>query len=447
VLRRQAAAGELSIEAFWDKDQTADSLYAVCRSLMAECARAPLDTLAVSKTLYDALKASKWEEDDLDEHASLLCTLAFVAWRASRLLDKSPETHRWEAEYKSVFRRSIAYEVTASTLPTDSSTARQALLSGSETLFQFLIYCQDHGEVNPQRVADGLLPLYHLLKTEGREEADLHSFFLGEGAKLVGAALRSVGGPTAVGDWLDRAEEHFRSGVNPKPGLARVLFQRLAACYMASRFDLVTKACPQLEAEFLAMGMDEDRVKCLILWAGSLKLKGLLQEALSILEPVRQSRSQIRPELYGWVLLQCGDIQQSLGNHDRALRELGEAARLLREGKQFIALADINWMISCIFRANGRFDEAVALLEASRQDHARLGMKWPEAYHRVLLAETYLAMGRPREAEIEIRAALPILEEQGMLADAVIAVNLLREAVRQRKLLPPDIRDSRKPKA
>jgi hypothetical protein len=74
-------------------------------------------------------------------------------------------------------------------------------------------------------------------------------------------------------------------------------------------------------------------------------------------------------------------------------------------------------------------------------------MKWPEAYHRVLLAETYLAMGRPREAEIEIRAALPILEEQGMLADAVIAVNLLREAVRQRKLLPADIRDLRKPKA
>ena len=195
------------------------------------------------------------------------------------------------------------------------------------------------------------------------------------------------------------------------------------------------------------MGMEDDRVKCLILWAGSLKLKGMLQEALDILEPARQSRAQIRPELYGWVLLQCGDIQQTLGNHERALRELGEAARLLREGKQYIALADINWMISSIFRANGRFEEALTLLEASREDHARLGMKWPEAYHRVLLAETYLAMGRPREAEIEIRAALPILEEQGMLADAVIAVNLLREAVRQRKLLPIDARDAFKPKA
>jgi len=55
--------------------------------------------------------------------------------------------------------------------------------------------------------------------------------------------------------------------------------------------------------------------------------------------------------------------------------------------------------------------------------------------------------GRGELWEIEIRAALPMLEEQGMLADAVIAVNLLREAVRQRKLQPVDIRDSFKPKS
>jgi tetratricopeptide (TPR) repeat protein len=391
--------------------------------------------------------SANWQEDDLEERESLLCTLAFIAWRSSRVLDRSREAYYWEAEYKRVLRRSLAYEVTASTLPTDLATARDVVLGGPENVFQVLIYCQDHGETNPQAVAHGLMPLYRLLGAEGRKYPDLHEYFLGEAAKLVGAALRSVAGPSAVGDWLDRAEEHFRAGVNPKPGLARVLFQRLAAFYMASRFDVVTKTCPRLEAEFLELGMDEDRVKCLILWAGSLKLKGLLQEALDILEPVRQSKSQIRPELYGWVLLQCGDIQQTLGNHERALRELGEAARLLRETKQYIALADINWMISCIFRANGRLEEAVALLEASRQDHARLGMKWPEAYHRILIAETYLAMGRPREAEIEIRAALPMLEEQGMLADAVIAVNLLREAVRQRKLQPVDIRDSFKPKS
>ncbi len=193
--------------------------------------------------------------------------------------------------------------------------------------------------------------------------------------------------------------------------------------------------------------MEEGRVKCRILWAGALKLAGLPNDALDVLEPVRHWRSRIRPALFGWVLLQSGDIHQNLAQYDQALEEFGEAARLLREGKQYVGLADLNSMISCIYRSQGRFDEALNLLEMSRQDHARLGMTWPEGYHRMLIAETYLAMGRPREAETEIRAALPMLEEHGMLADAVIAVNLLREAIRQRKLLPADIRDASKPKA
>lgn len=445
-LRRQVASGEISHFEVQNQQDAADVLHAVFRSLMDECASAPLRTLEESMALRALLEAAVWPEDDLDERESLLCSLAFVAWRAARILDRSVETYRWEAEYKRVFRESLAYQVMAPSLASDASTAKEIVSSGSETVFQALVYCQDHGETDPKRVADALIPLYQLLEVESREDLDLHHFFRGEAAKLVGAALRSVGGPSEVGEWLDRAEEHFRAGVNRRPGLARVLFQRLAVCYMSSRFDVVTRICPRLETEFGELGMDEDRVKCRILWAGSLKLKGLLQEALDVLEPVRQAKSQIRPELYGWVLLQSGDIQQILGNYERALEELGEAARLLREGKQYIALADINWMISCIYRVNGRLEEAAALLETSRQDHARLGMKWPEAYHRILIAETYLAMGRAREAEIEIRAALPILEEQGMLADAVIAVNLLREAIRQRKLDPADIRGSFKPK-
>ncbi|HEY3171269.1 MAG TPA: hypothetical protein VGK86_01710, partial [Thermoanaerobaculia bacterium] len=71
------------------------------------------------------------------------------------------------------------------------------------------------------------------------------------------------------------------------------------------------------------------------------------------------------------------------------------------------------------------------------------------ANDRVLIAETYLAMGRPREAELEIRAALPFLQEQAMVPDAVIAVNLLREAIRRQhpesKMLR-EIRERLRPK-
>ncbi|MDQ5858104.1 MAG: tetratricopeptide repeat protein, partial [Acidobacteriota bacterium] len=305
----------------------------------------------------------------------------------------------------------------------------------------------DRAETDPKGVSIASKAIHRLLESVGPEIApDLRLFLLAEAAKLAGGALRSVGNNSEVEEWLDKAEKHFRAGVNPRPGLAQVLYLRLIGMYTLGDPEVVVRASPQLEATFTELGMEEDRVKCRILWASSLKVASRLQEALDVLEPVREWRSRIRPSLYAWVLLQSGDIHQNLASYDRALEEFGEAARLFREGRQYIGLADLNSMMSCIYRAQGRLDEALHLLQTSRQDHARLEMTWAEGYHRMLIAETYLAMGRPREAEIEIRAALPILEEQGMLADAVIAVNLLREAVRQRKLDPADTRGSFKPK-
>ena len=144
------------------------------------------------------------------------------------------------------------------------------------------------------------------------------------------------------------------------------------------------------------------------------------------------------------MLSQSGDLQQLSGNYERALTDLSLAARLLREGRQFTALAEVNIILSGVYRAHGRLTEALELIESSRQDQVRLGMKWPEAYTRMLLAETYLAMGRPRDAEREIRAALPVLEDAGTVPDAIAGINLLREAVRRRTLDPDVIRGIRK---
>jgi hypothetical protein len=138
--------------------------------------------------------------------------------------------------------------------------------------------------------------------------------------------------------------------------------------------------------------------------------------------------------LLGWVLLQAGDIHQICGDHSRAIEELTEAAQLLREGAQFTGLAEVSATISYVFRSHGMLSQAIELLESSRKDHKRLGMKWNEAYKRMLIAETFLAMGRAHDAEIEIRAALPILEEQAMVADALAAASLLREALQKQKL-------------
>jgi hypothetical protein len=52
------------------------------------------------------------------------------------------------------------------------------------------------------------------------------------------------------------------------------------------------------------------------------------------------------------------------------------------------------------------------------------------------LAEALLEVGRAREAEWEILAALPTIEEQKMVPEGFAAIALLRESVKQRKTDP-----------
>ncbi len=55
------------------------------------------------------------------------------------------------------------------------------------------------------------------------------------------------------------------------------------------------------------------------------------------------------------------------------------------------------------------------------------------AYTHLLIAETLLEMSREREAEWEILAALPEIDEIKMVPEAFAAIALLRESVSRRR--------------
>jgi len=288
-----------------------------------------------------------------------------------------------------------------------------------------------------------------LVLHEGRHDPDLETFFLGESARIVGCAKRNTGQTRDAEDWLERAETHFLRGPSPAAQLTRLKANRLAILYQLNHWETVCRAAPVIDEAFAEFGMEEDRVKWGISRAASLKVAGRLVEALDVLKAFREDRLRIPRSLSGWVLLQVGDIHQILGDHELAMDELCEAAQLLRETGQFTGLAQVSAVISFAFRSKGMFKEALRFLQISRADLEHLGMQWSEAYCRMLIAETYLAMGRPHDAETEIRAAIPVFEDEGMVADAVVAVSLLREAIRRQKLEPRpvvDIRDRFRPK-
>jgi tetratricopeptide (TPR) repeat protein len=387
----------------------------------------------------------------MQEREVLLCSLAFLAWRASRVLRLTETAQRWEAEYANVFRASLMWEVIESVCATDDAlglTPVPNAPSDPEQIFQITLFLQDQREVIPERTLATAEVFYRLL-SESELPTDIRPFFLANAALLAGGSLRQIGRPRLVERWIELAVKHLKDDPDPAASLARVSFLRLAAFHEQSRNELVAQSASELDQAFAEMGMEEDRVKCRILWASSLKILGRFEEALDVLEPVRAWRHRVRSGLFGWVLLQSGDLHHLCGLHSLALKELAEAERLLREGRQLTGLADVHSMISCIYRSFGMLHEALQLLKSSCYEHARLGLKSLEAHNRMLIAETYLAMGRPREAEAEIRAAIPVFEDEGMVADAVVAVSLLREAMRRQKIEPRpvvDIRDRFRPK-
>jgi hypothetical protein len=113
-----------------------------------------------------------------------------------------------------------------------------------------------------------------------------------------------------------------------------------------------------------------------------------------------------------------------------------QASPLLKSAKRFSALADLKLMLGGTLQRMGHLGAAVQAFRESVNDYVALGMDTRATYLRVVLAEALLEEGKPREAEWEILAALPTIDQEKMVPEGFVAISLLRESVRQRKTDP-----------
>jgi tetratricopeptide (TPR) repeat protein len=448
----RAVAARRKIEAcgsfeFDDSLETPDLLHALCRILMEQCSQSPRLVLRDARVIRESLEGRPWKFDTLSEREGLLCSLTLICWRACRLLNLTREVQQLWSEYRGYFRNSLDWEVTLQEWgPLDRwrhlrPDELEAL--GPEILFRMLLQLQEELESDPPAIGFKSLAIYRCLSDSSIFAPDLHSYFQGDAARLVSNALRAAGRYQDASHWLDTAELHACSGVNPDPQLARILYVRLAISYGLTQLEPVLRAARGLDRKLASFGMEEDRIKCRIVWAASLKIAGQPEAALDVLESVRGLAAAVTPQLSGWILAEIGDLHGICGDHERGVQVLQRAAHLLRRDKQLTALAHVNSMIGRICRSRNLLPEAVRLYASSIDDFEQLGLKANAAYARILIAEAYLAMQLPRSAEMEILKALPVLEGQGMLPDALVALSILREAVRRQKLDPQMLQELR----
>jgi tetratricopeptide (TPR) repeat protein len=266
---------------------------------------------------------------------------------------------------------------------------------------------------------------------------DERDYFLGESALLAAGSHRLLGKREETERWLDRADANFRHTVAPAAHLARVSYTRLTLRYDTHRHDDLLELIPSVTLTFKKLGMLNDYAKCEFLQAMSLKEIGRVDEAATVFERLALShQNSIDSGLVGMALVNLGGLRSEQGAFDKATLAYAQAAPLLQQAKRFSALADLKMMLGGTLQKTGQLTAAVEAFRESVNDHLALGMETRAAYIRLATAGALLEAQRPREAEWEIRAALPTIDEQGMAAEAVAAISILRESVQQRKTDP-----------
>jgi tetratricopeptide (TPR) repeat protein len=266
---------------------------------------------------------------------------------------------------------------------------------------------------------------------------DERDYFLGESALLSGIACRHLGDKAATELWLDRADASYRHTINPAPSLARVAYTRLTLRYDVGRYTDVLELLPSVALSFEKLGLYAELGKCHFLEAMSLIQLGRSSEAVHRLQAL-VAGPEFRSEeaLRGQAMMSLGNIHSDEGDQEQALAVYKAAQPLLERARRYAALADMKGAVADTLRRLGRIGAAVEAYRESVNDYVRLGMQTRVAYLRVVLAEALLEAGRPREAEWEVLAALPTINEQQMVPEGFAAIALLQESVRQRKTDP-----------
>ena len=108
---------------------------------------------------------------------------------------------------------------------------------------------------------------------------------------------------------------------------------------------------------------------------------------------------------------------------------ISEAAGLLVESEIPWAVANLRGVIGEVLRDSGRLQEAAEAYGSAIALYRQTAMEGSVAYFRVLRAEVLILDGREEEARCELLAAIPVLEREALIPDALVAIALLRESL------------------
>jgi tetratricopeptide (TPR) repeat protein len=310
-------------------------------------------------------------------------------------------------------------------------------LDEPETLLSVCQVLEEQIEMRPAVVADSAAFLYeNLLRASDSRNFlfDEREYYLGELAMLAGGASRILHRHEDALRWFDRSQSWLLLTANATGDVARVQYQRLALYMEQRRMLEVLHLAKPLKESFARSGAKESSLKCEYLQGMALRELGENDEALKAFEAVLAQAIETRSKLVGPSLVMLVQIHADLG-HTRVASELvRQAEPILREANNLVALGKLYWGVGLLLRAEGRSDESIQAFRIAQEELRRMELKADVAALHLLIADLLLEGGQERQAEWEIRAALPIIDELKMVPEGFAAMSLLRESLRRRSI-------------
>jgi len=310
-------------------------------------------------------------------------------------------------------------------------------LDDSEQLLALCNLLRELTETDPARVREEAEFFYNHLETPSRSIGlfDERDYYLGEFAMIAGTACRLLSKRPEARRWFDHAETSLVLSHNSSVHFARLAYQRLALRLEERDFFSILELAPRWAEGFARLELREDSLKCQFLRATALKETEQFDLAKAEFQRIRdESRKRALDRLAALSSQNLFQIHAFLGETEDAILQAREAAALLGRLNNRVNLAKLQLGMGYLLWNQRRLGESIEAFRQAQRQFAELEMKADVASTHLVLADILLDANQPAQAEWEIRAALPVIDELKLVPEGIAALSLLRDSVRRRQI-------------
>ena len=444
---RDGLRGALSAASFPVDAESVETFHALCTLLDQPGDMDPKLGLADCSGAFEFISALDWPSDQFGGREDLLSRFAFLSWRRARQSENPAQEWRWADIYRSVGENPLICENLQRILATPISSRQDvevSALNDPEVLFDLCQLLRGRYETSPATIQAEAEFFYRYLSLPGRRAGspDEREYFLGEFAMIAGTACRFLFRRDEAHRWFSRAQTSFELAKNSSANVARLAYQRLALSVEERNLDEILELAPIWTQNLVGLGLVEDSLKCRFLEALAFWETGELQKAVGLFEGIRSDAASLgKDKLQAQAANNAAMVYALLGDQEKALSRSGEALPIFRALNDRVGMMKVQWGIGNLTRQRGKRLEAVEAFREALQQATEIGLRADIAVLHLIVADLFLDLKDERQAEREIHAALPIIEEEQMVPEGMAALSLLRESLRRRRINRQALKD------